>query len=81
MLYDTSFSQLTLAENTDIKNLFHETLHPVISQSWSRRKQTQVRKFYPAVSKTNKQLSGCAERIAVLSLLINHKIIVATAVP
>jgi hypothetical protein len=74
-LHGINFSQLTLAEKTGIKNLGHATSDLVICQSSSSRTQTDVRKFNPAIFAKHKWLSGCAERNAVLGLLINHFII------
>jgi hypothetical protein len=48
--------------------------------SSSSRIQSYVREFNPAIYARLKWLSTCAERIAVLSLPINHIIILAPAV-
>jgi len=44
-----SFSQLTFAEKTEVKNLVHTMCDLVISQSSSSRIQTYVRQFNPAI--------------------------------
>ena len=61
-LEDINFSQLTLAEKTEIKNLGSATPDLVISQSSSSRIQTCVRKFNPAIYVKHKWLRGCAEK-------------------
>jgi hypothetical protein len=75
------FSQLTLAEKTEIKNLFHATSDLVISQSSSSRIQTYVRQFNPAIYAKHKWLSDCAEINALLGLLMNHIIVLAPGLP
>jgi hypothetical protein len=72
-LQGINFSQL-------IKDLGCVTPDLVISQS-SSRIRTCVRKFNPAIYAKRKWLSGCAERNALLCLLVNHVIVLALAVP
>ena len=60
-LQGINFSQLTLVENTEIKNLGRATPDLVISQSLANKK------FKPATYATRKWLSGFAERNALLS--------------
>ena len=71
-LQGVNFSQLTLTEKSEVKNLGNETLGLVTSQSSSRRIQTCVRKFNPAAFVNCKCLRGCATRNALFSLLIGH---------
>jgi hypothetical protein len=77
-LQGISLSQLTLAENTEIKNLCFDL---VISQSSSSRLQAYVRRFNCVMYTKHKWLSGCAKRSAVLSVVINHVIILVPAIP
>jgi hypothetical protein len=69
-------SQLTVAGNTEIKNLGRTTTDLVAPQSSSSRIQTCVRIFNRAIYAKHKWLSGCTERNALLGLLINHTIII-----
>jgi hypothetical protein len=70
------------AEKTEIKSLGPAIPLVVISQSSTNRIETSVRKFHPGMYDTERKLlSDCAERNALLSILINHKIILAPALP
>jgi hypothetical protein len=80
-LQGTNISQLLLAERTEINNLGREITDLVISQASSSRIQTYVGKFNPAIFSKHRSFSGCAERKALLGLLINHIIILAPAQP
>jgi hypothetical protein len=73
-LQGINFSQLSLTEKTGVKNVGHETLGLVSSQSSSRRIQTCVRKFNAAAFVNCKWLRGCAARNALFSLMIGHLI-------
>lgn len=78
---DISFSQLNLAEKTDIKNLGHATPNLVICQSPPSRLQTYVTKFNIAIYAEQTYLGGCLERNTQLGLLINHIMSLAQALP
>ena len=64
-LQDTNFSQLTVIEESEIRNCGREIPDLVISQSFSSIKQAHVRKFNPVTYAKQKRLSGCAEIITV----------------
>ena len=76
-LQTINFSQLTIAEKTEIMNSCNATPDLVISQSSSSRKQTYVRKCNPAIYSKHKRSSACAEMNALFGLLNYHIIIVA----
>jgi hypothetical protein len=65
-VHGTDFSQLTLAEGTEIKDLGHATPDLVISQSSSSRIQTYVRKFNPDIYAEQQKSNGCAKTNALL---------------
>jgi hypothetical protein len=57
-LQDINFSQLALAETTEIKNLVCLTPDLVLIQSSFNRIQTYVRKFIPAIYDEHEARSG-----------------------
>ena len=66
-LQGISFSKITYADKTEIKNLRRARPEFFISQSSSSRKHAHVRKFNPATLVKYKWLIGCPEIIALLS--------------
>jgi hypothetical protein len=70
-----------LTQMTGIKNLGHDTPKLNISQSWSSRIQTYVRKFNLAICIKRKWLSDCAEKSALIGLLNKYIIILDPALP
>lgn len=70
-----------LAQKTEVKNLGHDIPDFNISQSQSRRIQTYVTKFNPAISTKRMWLNDCAERSTLLSILSIHIIISDSALP
>jgi len=58
------FSQLTVVEKTEIKNLGRAAPDLVRFQAPSSRIQTLVGKFNPDICTKHRQLSDCAERNA-----------------
>jgi hypothetical protein len=77
-LQGINFSQLTLTQRTDIKNLSCATLDLGISESSSSKIQTYVRKFNPAIYIKHMWSCGCAERKVTQGLLTNNIIILAS---
>jgi hypothetical protein len=64
-LQDINYSQLTLAEKSEIKNLYRATPDLFICHSSSSRIRTYVRKLNHAIYAKRKWLSGCTERNAL----------------